>query len=100
MIKHIVLWRLKDHAHGNTKIRNAEIIKEKLESLPAKIPDIMKLEVGIDFSNTDTSSDIVLFSEFATKQDLNNYQTHPDHKAIKPFISEASSERRVVDYEI
>jgi hypothetical protein len=100
MIKHIVVWRLKDNAHGNTKVKNAALIKEKLESLPAKIPCILKMEIGIDFSNTDSSGDIVLYSEFESKQDLDNYQTHPEHKAIMPFITEARSERRMVDYEI
>jgi hypothetical protein len=73
MIKHIVVWRLKDNAHGNTKFQNALIIKDKLEALPAKIPEILKMEVGIDFSNTDNSANIVLYSEFASKQDLDNY---------------------------
>ena len=100
MIKHVVIWRLKDNAHGNTKLQNATIIKEKLESLSARIPGIIKMEVGIDFSNTDASGDILLYSEFATIQDLNNYQTHPEHKAVMPFITEARSERRMVDYEI
>jgi hypothetical protein len=100
MIKHIVLWRLKDNAHGNTKNQNAAIIKEKLESLRAKIPEIIKMEVGIDFSLTDDSVDIVLYSEFATIRDLNIYQTHPEHKKIMPYISESRSERRMADYEI
>lgn len=100
MVKHIVVWRLKEGAHGNTKNQNAIIIKEMLESLTDKIPGILKMEVGINFSTTDNCSDIVLYSEFASKQDLDNYQNHQEHKAVMPFIMEARSERRMVDYEI
>jgi hypothetical protein len=100
MIKHIVMWRLKENAHGNTKMQNAAIIKTKLEALAGRIPGIIKMEVGFDFSKTENSGDIVLYSEFAYKEDLENYQNHPEHKAIMPFVLEARSERRIVDYEI
>lgn len=100
MVKHIVFWKLKETSHGNSKELNAKIIKEKLESLIGKIPGLLVMEVGIDFSCTESSSDLVLYSEFESKKDLENYQEHPEHKAVMPFIMEARSERRVVDYEL
>ena len=99
MVKHIVMWKLKDAVRGNTKTVNAKLMKEKLESLNGKIPGLLKLEVGLDFSETNESFDVVLYSEFKSKDDLNNYQNHPEHKSIMPFIGEAREERRVVDYE-
>lgn len=60
MVKHIVMWKLKEYACGNTKEKNAQIIKEKLESLKDKISGILKIEVGIDFSKTENSADVVL----------------------------------------
>lgn len=99
MIKHIVLWRLKESAHGNTKLENARLIKEKLEGLRGRIPGLLAIEVGIDTTATPNSSDIVLYSEFASQEALNAYQVHPEHKAIVPFVAEAQSERRMVDYE-
>jgi hypothetical protein len=100
MIKHIVLWKLKDSANGHSKQENARLIKEKLEALRGVIPGLLKIEVGIDFSRTELSSDLALYSEFATRADLDAYQAHPDHKAVMPFIMEARSERRLVDYEV
>ncbi|MDP4182712.1 MAG: Dabb family protein [Bacillota bacterium] len=100
MVKHIVMWKLKDSAHGNSKQKNAQLIKSMLESLNGKIPGMSKIEVGIDYSGTDSSSDVVLYSEFETRSAVDNYQKHPEHKAVMPFILEARSERRVVDYEI
>jgi len=99
LIKHVVMWKLKETAHGNTKKENALLIKQKLEALNGKIPGMLKAEVGIDFSATDSSADVILYSEFETKNDLENYHIHPEHKAIMPFVMEARLERRVVDYE-
>ena len=100
MIRHIVMWKLKDEAHGNTKPENARLFREKLEALKGKIGELVKLEVGLDFSASENSADVVLYSEFATREDLAGYQAHPEHKAVVPFILEACSERRVVDYEV
>ena len=100
MIKHIVIWRLKEHAHGNSKMQNARMIKDKIEALPDKVPGIVKIEVGIAFSNTDNSGNIVLYSEFESKEHLDAYRMHPEHRSILPFILEAVSDRLVVDYEI
>jgi hypothetical protein len=39
MIKHIVMWRLKEFAEGAAKAENALRMKEILETLPVKIPE-------------------------------------------------------------
>lgn len=100
MIKHIVIWRLKETTNGSTKQVNAQLIKEKLEGLQGKILGMLKIEVGIDYSLTENSGDIALYSEFVSKEALANYQNHPEHKAIMPFVLEARKERYVVDYEV
>ncbi len=100
MIKHLVFWRLKDHAHGNDRATNARLIKQKLEGLRGRIPGLLLIEVGIDFVAGDASSHIALYSEFASKEALVGYQVHPEHKAIVPFVAEAAAERRMVDYEV
>jgi len=100
VVKHIVLWRLKPEAHGRPAADNARAIKEKLEALRGRIPGMLHLEVGIDFSREETSSDVVLVSEFESRAALDAYQVHPAHEAVKGFILEARSERRLVDYEV
>lgn len=100
MIKHIVLWKLKEEANGHDKATNAKLIKQKLEDLNGKIPGLLKIEVGIDFLQTPESADVVLYSEFESKEALLVYAEHPLHKAVMPFILEARNERRVADYEV
>ncbi len=98
MVKHIVFWKLKEEANGMSKAENAAAIKQKLEDLNGKIEGCIKLEVGFDFLHSAESVDVVLYSEFESKEALAFYANHPLHKAIMPFIAEARSERRVVDY--
>ena len=100
MIRHIVMWRLMDKAHGNDRQTNAYLIKEKLEALQGKMPGMTALEVGIDFSRSETSGDVVLYSEFVNREALKSYQAHSEHLALIPFIGDATTERRIVDYEV
>jgi hypothetical protein len=100
MVKHIVTMRLKDSAHGKTKRENARIIKDKIEALKGIVPGLLRLEVGLDFSASEQSSDLVLYSEFESRAALDAYQAHPAHQAVLPYIVEARSERRLVDYEV
>ena len=99
MIKHIVMWKFKDSAHGNDRASNARMAKERLESLRGRIPGLLAIEVGVDVSATANSCDVVLYTEFADADALKVYQAHPLHQAVVPFVAEAASERRVVDYE-
>jgi hypothetical protein len=100
MIKHIVLWRLNETAYGNSKQTNAQLLKEKLLAMTGKVDGLLKIEVGIDFSNERDSSDVVLYSEFKGKEALHQYQIHPEHEDIKKWLGEVRYERRVVDYEV
>ena len=99
MIKHIVMWRLKDEAHGNSRSANAELVKDKLEALRGRIPGLLAIEVGLDFSRSEASADVVLYSEFEDREALAAYQGHPEHEAVKAFIGEVTAQRWVVDYE-
>lgn len=99
MIKHIVMWRLKEEAHGNDKATNAKLVKEKLESLQGKIEGLINIEVGIDFLGG-SNFDVVLYSELTDRKTLDFYQNHPLHQAELPFIREAVEARHAVDYEL
>ncbi len=100
MIKHIIMWKLYDEAEGFSKLENADRIKLVLEELPDKIPEIVKLEVGVNISNSEIAYDIVLYSEFESKDDLQIYREHPAHIALVDFIKNLRSKRHVVDYEV
>ncbi len=98
MVKHIVMWKLKEEAHGNDKVTNARLIKERLEALNGQISGLIRLEVGIDFLG-EGNLDVVLCSELENREALDTYQNHPLHQALLPFVKEAVTERKAVDYE-
>ena|SRR5579859_1186296 len=100
MIKHIVMWKLKEEAEGHSKKENITAVKSKLESLKAAIPQIVELEVGIQMEPAEAASDVVLFSTFKSKGDLDIYQKHPEHQKVAAFIRSVVSERKIVDYEV
>jgi quinol monooxygenase YgiN len=100
MIKHIVVWKLYDFAAGMSKKDNALKMKQWLKDLKSKIPEIRKLEVGINFNDSDDAYDIILYSEFKDKASLEIYQNHPEHAQFKERIKHIRSEKKVVDYEI
>jgi len=99
MIKHIVMWRLKDEAAGATKEENALKLKDSLESLTDKIPSLKAAEVGLNFNPSPVAFDVVLYSEFEDQEGLNAYQNHPEHVKIADFVGEIRTDRAVVDYE-
>ena len=101
MIKHIVFFGLADNAEGKSKAENAQIIKSALENLIHLIPEIKKIEVGINYPDAPkTNYDIALYSEFENFDDVNIYQEHPEHKKVASYIGKVRISRAAVDYEV
>ncbi|WP_320052200.1 Dabb family protein [uncultured Acetobacteroides sp.] len=101
MVKHVVCWKLKDEAEGNTKLQNALIAKEKLEDLREVIDEIRSIRVGINAPGTPEGNwDLILESEFTTLRDLDTYANHPDHLKVVEFIKKVVEGRICVDYAI
>ncbi len=94
MIKHIVMWKLKD------KESNALALKVMLEGLSGKIPQIKEIEVGINFNPSPAAADVVLYSVFDDTDSLAAYQKHPDHVKVADFLKKIATDRNVVDYEV
>ncbi|XLZ71356.1 Dabb family protein [Massilia sp. SR12] len=100
MIKHIVMWKLKDHAEGADRATNARKMKAQLEACAAIVPGILKLEVGLAEPGLEATYDVVLYSEFESKEALDAYQSHPQHVALKPFFGAVRDARQCMDYSI
>jgi len=101
VVKHIVMWKLKDFAEGATKAENARKLKSKLEGLRVVIPELRVAEVGINFDDSAAAYDVVLYSEFASVESLRAYQKHPEHRnLISEFLDKVRVDKKVVDYEV
>jgi hypothetical protein len=100
MLKHVVMWKLKNFAEGRSRPENAALIAEMLEALPAKIPEIKTLQVGFDVVRGDGSFDVVLIVEFDDLAALERYQRHPDHVKVADFVSKVRDVKAAVDFEL
>lgn len=100
MLKHIVMWKLKDQAEGADRATNARRMKAMLEGCVDGVPGILKWEVALARADLDCTYDVVLYSEFADKAALDAYQVHPQHVAVKGFIGAVRAERQCMDYEV
>lgn len=100
MIKHVVMWKLRDEAGSTTKAENAAKMKAMLEILPGKIKELKTAEVGINIhaGATEADCDVVLTTTCDSAEDLKTYAAHPEHQKVVRFITQIAAERRVVDY--
>ena len=62
MVKHIVLFKLKDEVSAEEKLVVMNKFKEAIEALPAKIAVIRKVEVGLNMNPGETWN-IALYSD-------------------------------------
>lgn len=81
MVKHIILWTLKDTLSDEEKIAVKKGIKEGLEGLKGKIPGLLEIHVeteGLASSN----ADLMLDSSFEDEAALKGYAVHPEHVTV------------------
>ncbi|MCI8956520.1 MAG: Dabb family protein [Eubacterium sp.] len=100
MVKHIILWQLKDEFSEEEKMEIKKEIKEGLESLQGKISGLLDIKVniyGLDSSN----ADLMLDSTFDKEQSLKEYAVHPEHvKVADGKVRPFTKNRVCIDFEV
>ncbi|MDE6591758.1 MAG: Dabb family protein [Oscillospiraceae bacterium] len=102
MIKHIVMFKLKDTPE-HTAAENAAIAKAEAEKLRTAVPSLKEYEVVLNADNADNSNyNIALICLFGDMAGLAEYQQHPAHKEFGEFIYGLRTEngRACIDFEI
>ncbi len=97
MIRHIVMWKLKDQTEDGTKEENIAAIKAGLEGLNGKIEGLLKAEVMIGCAD---GMDLCLCCEFPDLAALEAYQVHPLHKQVQALVRRSVLERYCCDGEV
>lgn len=81
MVKHIILWTLKDELSAEEKEQVKKGIKEGLEGLAGKIPGMIDIKVNIN-GLASSNADLMLDSTFENEGALKGYAVHPEHVAV------------------
>ncbi len=100
MVKHIILWNLKDEFSPEEKERIKAGIKEGLEGLQGKIKGLVDIKVNTEGLSTSTA-DLMLDSTFESEEALKFYASHPLHQEVantrvRPF----TAHRSCLDFEV
>lgn len=94
MLKHIILWQLKDELAAEEKLQVKRKIKKLLESLKEKIDEIVDIKVNID-ALPSSNADVMLDSSFANEAALKVYAVHPEHVKIADNLIRPNAKLRV-----
>ena len=81
MVKHIILWTLKDEYSPEEKAAIKAGIKEGLEGLAGKIPGMTDIRVNIN-GLPGSTADLMLDSTFVDEAALKAYSVNPAHVAV------------------
>ena len=97
MVKHIILWKLKEE-HNTVAVK--EDIKCGLEALQGVVPGLLEIAVQIE-KLPSSNADVMLYSVFESEEALKGYAVHPAHVAVadgkvRPF----TETRMCLDFEV
>jgi len=100
MVKHVILWKLKDEYSGEQIKEIKADIKAGLEGLKGVVPGIVEIKVNIDPLES-SNCDLMLDSMFTDVDALKGYAVHPAHvdvanNKVRPF----TASRVCMDYEV
>lgn len=100
MVKHVILWQIKDEYEGVELDKIKAGIKDGLEGLAGKIPGLVEIKVntnGLESSN----ADVMLDSLFENEEALKGYAVHPEHVAVaNGSVRPYTKTRLCLDYEV
>ncbi len=100
MVKHVILWTIKEEYTKEEKETIKQGIKEGLESLQGKIPGLVDIKVNIHGLGSSTA-DLMLDSTFEDAESLKGYSVHPAHVEVaNGKVRPYTATRACLDYEV
>lgn len=96
MVKHIILWTLKEECNTD-QVKNG--IKKNLEGLLGVVPGLLEIEVVTE-KLPSSNADVMLYSVFENYDALKGYAVHPEHvKVADTFVRPFTKQRSCIDFE-
>lgn len=91
MVKHVVMYRLKDKS-------SADEMVARFNSMRGKIDVLRSLSAGKDEIKSARAYDVALICEFDSLEDLEIYASHPVHLPVKEYVHSVIEEAHSVDF--
>lgn len=100
MVKHVILWQLKDELSEEERAAVKAGVKEGLEGLVGKVPGLLEVTVNTEPLPT-SNADLMLDTTLESFEALKGYAVHPAHVEVadgkvRPYMKT----RVVMDYEV
>ena len=92
MIVHMVMFKFENEA-------DAKASQEKLLAMRGRVPSMLSIEAGLDFTKSDRSYDLGLVTHHKTQEDLEAYRVDPVHQEVAAFIGARKTAAAAVDFE-
>ena len=100
MVKHVILWTLKDEFDGEKKDDIKKGIKDGLEGLKGVVPGLIDIKVNIT-PLASSNCDVMLDSSFEDEASLKGYAVHPAHVQVADTkVRPYTASRVCMDYEV
>ena len=101
MVKHVILWQLKDELTAEEKVTVKTEMKDALEGLMGKIPGLLDVKVYTEGLESSKNAEVMLDTTFTDEAALKAYAVHPEHVVVadgkvRPF----TKYRACLDFEI
>ncbi len=97
MVKHVILWTLKEEFNTG-KIKSE--MKEPLEGLVGVVPGLITMNIAIN-PLASSNADVMLYSELESEEALKGYAIHPEHvRVADTYVRPFTKTRAVMDFEV
>ena len=88
MVKHIILWTLKEEFNTDEVKKG---MKESLEALKGVVPGLLEIKVQTE-KLPSSNADVMLYSVLESEEALKGYAVHPAHveaadTKVRPFTA-------------
>lgn len=101
MVKHIILWKLREDLTETEKKTVKAGIKAGLEGLVGKVPGLLDVKVNIDGILDSSNADVMLDSTLESAEALKGYAIHPEHVAVaNGKVRPYTCQRTCIDFEV
>ena len=101
MVKHVILWTLKDEFSESEKKQIKKEMKEELEGLVGKVPGLIDMKIYTNGLEPSKNAEVMLDSTLESFEALKAYAIHPEHvKVADEKVRPYTASRSCLDFEI